>query len=41
MKPKSQHVSEFFLYLQDGRVCRLAYSVAVDKLDLNKSESKT
>ncbi|XP_055998190.1 E3 ubiquitin-protein ligase UBR5-like isoform X2 [Ostrea edulis] len=26
--------------LEDGRVCRLSYSVAVDKLDLNKSESK-
>ncbi|XP_062606641.1 E3 ubiquitin-protein ligase UBR5-like isoform X3 [Saccostrea cucullata] len=26
--------------LEDGRVCRLGYSIAIDKLDLNKSDSK-
>lgn len=27
--------------LEDGRVCRLSYGIAVDKLDLNKSDGKS
>jgi hypothetical protein len=27
--------------LQDGRVCRIPFSIVTDKLDLNKSDTKT
>lgn len=28
-------------FLQEGRVCRIPFSIVTDKLDLNKSDTKT